>query len=142
MEENQPVKRGRGRPKGTGKPIDIDEVEKLATIQCTDEEIACWFKMARETFSRNKTPEIQAAIDRGKANGRSSLRRAQYRAAMAGNATMLVWLGKQLLGQKDTVVNEHAGEITVNDGAKERLLGKLAGVIAASRDRESGQAVN
>ena len=27
----------------------------------------------------------------------------------AGNATMGVWLGKQLLGQRDIVTNEHTG---------------------------------
>ncbi len=30
-----------------------------------------------------------------------SLRRKQWRAAEEGNTTMLVWLGKQYLGQKD-----------------------------------------
>ncbi len=30
-----------------------------------------------------------------------SLRRRQYSAAMDGNSTMLIWLGKQWLGQKE-----------------------------------------
>lgn len=31
-----------------------------------------------------------------------TLRRLQWKAAEGGNATMLIWLGKQLLGQKDS----------------------------------------
>jgi hypothetical protein len=32
---------------------------------------------------------------------KASLRRIQWKLAEAGNATMCVWLGKQLLGQRD-----------------------------------------
>ena len=37
----------------------------------------------------------------GRLVGRTSIRRAQYKAALDGNPTMLIWLGKQLLGQKE-----------------------------------------
>ena len=43
--------------------------------------------------------------------GRMSLRRMQWSAAENGNSTMLVWLGKQYLNQKDkqeqTISGEH-----------------------------------
>ena len=48
-------------------------------------------------------------MERGKAKGRISVRRAQMRLLEAGNATMGVWLGKQLIGQRDIVTNEHTG---------------------------------
>ena len=35
------------------------------------------------------------------AGGKISLRRKQMQIAMAGNVTMLIWCGKQFLGQKD-----------------------------------------
>jgi hypothetical protein len=35
-----------------------------------------------------------------------SLRRAQFRAAENGNATMLIWLRKQWLGQRDNPPHE------------------------------------
>ena len=35
--------------------------------------------------------------------GKVSLRRAQIKLAESGNATMLIWLGKQLLNQRDEV---------------------------------------
>jgi hypothetical protein len=42
--------------------------------------------------------------------GKISLRRAQIKAAEAGNAAMLIWLGKQLLDQKDLSRFEHTVE--------------------------------
>ena len=35
-----------------------------------------------------------------------SLRRKQYEVAMSGNTSMLIWLGKNILGQRDHVENE------------------------------------
>jgi hypothetical protein len=42
-------------------------------------------------------------MERGKARGRVSVRRMQMKLLEAGNATMGVWLGKNILGQVDTV---------------------------------------
>ena len=46
-----------------------------------------------------------------------SLRRKQFETALAGNVTMMVWLGKQYLGQKDKT------EITGENGGS--LFGKI-----------------
>ena len=89
-------------------------------MQCTDEEIAAWFGIRRETFCRKKTGAILEALERGRAKGRASLRRAQFQNAIKGNATMQIWLGKQLLGQKDIVTTEHAGTIGIDDGRADR----------------------
>ncbi len=47
---------------------------------------------------------------------RMSLMKKQYEVAMTGNVTMLIWLGKQYLGQSDKVeeVNGKPSEIKVN----------------------------
>lgn len=42
-------------------------------------------------------------MERGKAKGRLSVRRLQMKLLERGNATMGVWLGKQLLGQVDQI---------------------------------------
>ena len=42
---------------------------------------------------------------------KASLRRMQYKAAEGGNVTAQIWLGKQILGQKDKL--EHSGEVAV-----------------------------
>ena len=48
-------------------------------------------------------------MTRGRAKGRISVRRAQMKLLEAGNATMGVWLGKQLLGQRDVTPIELTG---------------------------------
>src|SRR5687768_8916947 len=98
---------GSGRKKVT---IDLVELEKLCTLQCTHAEIGAWFGVSTRTIdTRRKQPQFYEAMERGKAKGRISVRRAQMRLLEAGNATMGVWLGKQLLGQRDIVTNEHTG---------------------------------
>jgi len=55
-------------------------------------------------------------MNKGLENGKSSLRRIQWKSALGGNTTMQIWLGKQYLQQRDM----HSAELT---GAKgERLI--------------------
>lgn len=83
--------------------IDLDTVENAAAIGCTVDEIAAVIGCARQTFFNhiNADPEFQAAIDRGRANGRATLRRLQWQSAKDGNVTAQIWLGKQMLAQRD-----------------------------------------
>jgi hypothetical protein len=88
--------------RGTTAPIDLEELEKLSALQCTDEEIASWFRVSTRTIERRRQdPKFAEAMERGKARGRMSIRRAQMRMLEDGNATMAIWLGKQYLGQQD-----------------------------------------
>jgi hypothetical protein len=87
---------------GTAASINLAELEKLAAMQCTDEEIAAWFNVSTRTIERHrKSPVFAETICRGKARGRISLRRAQLKILEQGNATMGIWLGKQYLGRSD-----------------------------------------
>jgi hypothetical protein len=45
--------------------------------------------------------ELNDAIEKGRGMGKVTLRRLQWDRAQAGSDTMLIWLGKQLLGQRD-----------------------------------------
>jgi hypothetical protein len=104
--------RGGKRPNAGRRSVQIDvvELEKLCALQCTHAELAAWFNVSPRTIeARRKQPQFYEAMERGKAKGRISVRRAQMRLLESGNATMGVWLGKQLLGQKDIVTNEHTG---------------------------------
>lgn len=94
MNEQEALKRPRGRP-----PVEVDpqKVYELASIACTLDEIALLCGCSVSTL-RNKYKEV---YDKGYAVARSSLRREQWKAASSGNATMLIWLGKQMLGQRD-----------------------------------------
>jgi hypothetical protein len=102
-----------GKRTGAGRkaiPIDLVELEKLCALQCTDEEIASFLGVSTRTIeSRRKQPEFAAVMNRGRAKGRISVRRAQMKLLEAGNATMGIWLGKQLLGQRDVTPIELSG---------------------------------
>jgi hypothetical protein len=102
-----------GHRVGAGrKPVSIDlvELQKLCSLQCTHEEIAAWFNCSVRTIETySKKPEIAEVMARGRAKGRISVRRAQMKLLESGNATMGVWLGKQLLGQRDVTPVELSG---------------------------------
>lgn len=70
---------------------------------CTVEEIAALLKIGRSTFFDHVRDDAKLAnaIETGRALGRETLRRWQWHAAEKGDKTMLVWLGKQMLGQTD-----------------------------------------
>ena len=81
----------------------IATVKGLGQIQATTKECAAVLGVTEPTFIKFKQDHtaVQEAYDAGEGNGRASLRRRQFKAADAGNATMLIWLGKQYLGQSD-----------------------------------------
>jgi hypothetical protein len=91
-------------------PIDLLELEKLCSLHCTDQELADWFGVSTRTIeTRKKRREFADAIQRGRSKGRISVRRAQMKMLETGNGTMGVWLGKQMLGQRDAITTEHVG---------------------------------
>ena len=79
------------------KPINPEQVFKLACIGCTQAEIGTILGCSVATLNRRYADPIK----RGYANLTSSLRRAQFTLATGGNATMQIWLGKQLLHQRN-----------------------------------------
>ena len=90
--------------------VDLDELEKLCAMQCTDEEIAAFFGVSTRTIERRrKVPRFNEVIVRGKAKGRMSVRRNLFRLANGGNVAAAIFLAKNLLGYKDVVANEHSG---------------------------------
>lgn len=80
--------------------IDYATVEKLANIQCTQEEIANFLDISVRTLQRDG--EFCRIYKKGQDNGKMSLRRYQYKLAEK-NTAMAIWLGKQYLGQKDVI---------------------------------------
>jgi|SRR5690349_13324801 len=102
-----PIKTKTDKPKHPGgrprKEINVEMVENLAALQCTDEEIAATLRISVDTIARRKAddPEFAAALEAGKARGRASLRRLQWKLAQQGNAALAIFLGKNLLGQRD-----------------------------------------
>ena len=97
-----------GRPK---KVIDYNAVEKLASLQCTQEEIATFLELSVRTLQRDK--EFCRLYKKGQESGKMSLRRIQYKLAEK-NASMAIFLGKQYLGQKD-VIQQEISKNTIED---------------------------
>ena len=90
--------------------IDLEQVEKLAAIQCTEAEIASVIGVSERTIERRKQqPDFAEAMARGKARGRVSLRRSLWALAQKGNPAGNIFLAKNLLGYKDYISNEHSG---------------------------------
>lgn len=89
---------GRGKNQRVVPP---DEVWKLAEIGMTDREIAEWFQIKEDTLRYN----FAEYLTKGRAGMKRRLRAVQLSTALQGNATLLIWLGKQYLGQSDTPMN-------------------------------------
>jgi len=101
-------KRPRSRRKAVN--IDLEQVEKLCGLQCTDEELASVLGVSLRTIDRRKSqPPFAEAMARGKAKGRMSLRRNLWALASKGNPAANIFLAKNLLGYKDYVANELSG---------------------------------
>ena len=86
----------------------MEKVAELASIMCTHEEIAAILGCHVSTLEHNE--EFLQVYKKAFDQGKQSVRRAQYKAAMDGNVTMQIWLGKQYLGQKDKQEHELAGK--------------------------------
>jgi len=100
-----------GRPP---KPIDYTKLDAMCAIHCTGEECASVLGVSYEHLNNQLKKDgnfgfLEYFKEKG-ANGKMSLRRKQYDQAMSGNSTMLIWLGKQWLGQSDKV--EEKSEVT------------------------------
>lgn len=86
-------------------PIDWEQVDKMCVIHCTGEEQAAILGISYDTLNRRCHSEhglsFAEYFKQKSSGGKMSLRRKQYTTAMDGNTTMLVWLGKNWLGQSD-----------------------------------------
>ena len=94
---------GRGANK---KVVPPDEVYKLAAFGCTIEEMSDWFGVNRDTLKYN----FSEYIEKGRADVKQRLRNAQIKLALGGNAAMLIWLGKNMLGQSDNPNNREENQ--------------------------------
>ena len=144
-EQLEQTKHPGGRPRLT---FDLRLVEDLGKIQSTHSELAavlgCHLDIVKDRLKND--PEFSAAYEKGLENGRSSLRRIQWKSALAGNTTMQIWLGKQYLGQRDMHSTELTGAegkplipahiVTGMDDATRALLRELRGKLPQATSAE------
>jgi hypothetical protein len=113
-------KNGVGRPRQSlTTEDDWTDVMRLCQIQCSGNEIAQFFNISRDTLERRIAERYDQTlaefINERQRIGHISLRRVQFQKALEGNVTMLIWLGKQYLGQDDRRVVTSEGSIQIDD---------------------------
>lgn len=115
-----------GRPE---KEINKKQFESLCGLQCTLEEVCAVLDVTDKTLNswcKETYGTTFSEVFREKRElGKVSLRRAQFKLAEK-NASMAIFLGKNMLGQRDNI------DVDVNKEALEKLdsvLDKLGGTL-------------
>lgn len=114
-----------GRPY---KEFNRRDFEALCRMVCTQKEICDFFGTSDKTLSNwvkreYKRPYMEV-YDMFASVGKISLRRQQVHKAEQGNVPMLIWLGRQWLGQKDYEKLEKESELPYeDDGFMDALKG-------------------
>ncbi len=88
-----------------------ETVKKLSQLGCTYKEIGDFLEVSSKSIERHFKQEVEW----GRSNLRQSLRKAQIECAIREkNSTMLIWLGKNYLEQREPRQNiEHSGSIKI-----------------------------
>jgi len=90
---------------------DWKELDRMLEAGATGVQAAARFGVHPETLyasvRRHKEVDFSVYRSEKRSCGEVLLKQAQFSNAMRGNATLQVWLGKQLLGQKDNPDAEH-----------------------------------
>lgn len=87
------------------KPIDWNKVDEMLESCCTGTEIAAYFAMHHQTFYDRVLMEkgicFTAYSQQKQSKTLQRLRNKQLEVAENGNPSLLIWLGKQYLDQRD-----------------------------------------
>ena len=96
-----------GRPKIEWSDKEFSTFEALCGIHCTEDDICAVMNVSDKTLNNILKKKYKMSFSdcfkKFSANGRISLRKKQFEVAKAGNVTMLIWLGKQYLGQAERI---------------------------------------
>ena len=105
---NKDMAKNMGRPKIE---IDFEKVNALCAVFCNCQEIVSVLNSfdincSYDTVERRVKEQFNVTFaeyveQKQMAFAKPKLRKAQFDCALGGNATMLIWLGKQYLGQVD-----------------------------------------
>ena len=97
-----------GRVVGRNKVVvPEDEFYKLAALHSSWKELSDWFGVPVGTLRDNFADIYEKATTETK----QKLRRAQLDLAMKGDRVMLIWLGKNILGQAETPVSNESSQV-------------------------------
>lgn len=92
--------------------IDVEQLIKLAQMQCTMQEIADWFECSVDTLERNFAETIKRAQSKGKV----SVKRSLFNKAEQGDLGAIIWFSKNFMGMSDKaeVTNENQIKIVID----------------------------
>lgn len=91
-----------GRVIGRNKTVIPEEqVAYLAGIHCTNKEIADFFEVPLQTLVDN----FRDILTKNRLITKQRLRKAQLDLALKGDKTMLIWLGRNMLGQTENPID-------------------------------------
>jgi hypothetical protein len=97
--------------------IDWKVVDQMLEAHCLGTEIAARIGVSADTLYMRCLKENNSTFSeysqRKKASGKSLLRLKQYNAAMQGDKSLLIWLGKNILNQSEKQSIEHSGEVPI-----------------------------
>ena len=106
--------------------INKDQFEDLLQLQCTKEDIAGFFHCSHDTIERfcKRTygETFSEVAEEYHAEGRCSIRRAQFAMMNSGDSRMAIHLGKQYLGQTDKTEAKVTADVTAKHGRVTRII--------------------
>jgi hypothetical protein len=112
----------------------LDKIVEYAELNCHKTEVATMLGVSKVTLIRffADYPEVGEAWARGKEEFKLTLRRLQLRLAKEGSASVAIFLGKNYLGQADTVKHDHGSLADAIRDAATGLDDKVADFAARS----------
>ena len=97
-----------GRVVGRNKVVIPEEqVAQLAQYHCTNKEMADFFDVPLQTFMDN----FRDILTKNRIITKQRLRKKQLEVALSGDKTMLIWLGKQMLGQSESPISDDNNQV-------------------------------
>lgn len=87
--------------------IPEEEFTKLAELHCTWREISEFYDVPENTLRDN----FRDLYTKGTTRTKQRLRQAQLKLALGGDRVMLIWLGKNILGQSESPMNTESTDV-------------------------------
>lgn len=104
-----------GRKPRAQEAIDADELKKLMTFHPSKQEAADWFDVSASSLERFIKKEFgctfEALRDKGFVRTKMAIKRKQIEMALGGCKVMLIWAGKQYLGQSERIEQNHTASV-------------------------------
>jgi predicted site-specific integrase-resolvase len=117
--------------------IDKVELENIIKLCPTEKETADWFDVSIDTLYRYLKKNYNECFaefrDKRFSRTRMAIKKKQIEKAMTGDNTMLIWVGKQYLGQSEKI--EQRTQLNVEDESKNKKEDILARLDEIVNDR-------